>query len=313
MKRSTTSDEDILREFIFLMNNRRFEYYGFYRIVKVVVSVTVAARTNNATVLSKVVFEASSSDNLWETCLLDRLRDIRVGSEVAFEYLTGVEGSWFWRKDFVSSEDFEPALIPEKTIPDPDDKRLENWDERAKIPNPEASMPDDWDEDAPIEIEDAEAEKPEGWLDDEPEEIDDPEASKPEDWDDEEDGAWESPTEQIDNPDYFELEEPDFEPVAAIGIEILTIQNGILFDNILIVADEKVAESYRETTWKPKFEVEKEKQKSEDEATRVSDGPAGFQDVIEKGDKQPNVTIGKGGHRGVKEHFKAFRYNRLRN
>ncbi|KAF6163036.1 hypothetical protein GIB67_013099 [Kingdonia uniflora] len=265
------------------------------------------------------------------------------------------------KANFLSSEDFEPALIPEKTIPDPDDKKPEDWDERAKIPDPEASKPDDWDEDAPMEVEDAEAEKPEGWLDDEPEEIDDPEASKPEDWDDEEDGAWEPPMvdnpkceaapgcgewkkpmkqnpaykgkwhaslidnpsykgiwkpQQIDNPDYFELEKPDFEPVAAIGIEIWTMQDGILFDNILIAADEKVAESYREKTWKPKFEVEKEKQKSEDEAAGISDGLAGFQkkvfdllykvadvpflaayklqilDIIEKGEKQPNITIG---------------------
>ncbi|KAF6169172.1 hypothetical protein GIB67_013602, partial [Kingdonia uniflora] len=45
-----------------------------------------------------------------------------------------------WRKDFVSSKDFEPALIPEKTIPDPDDTKLEDWDERAKIPDSEASI-----------------------------------------------------------------------------------------------------------------------------------------------------------------------------
>ncbi|KAF6148248.1 hypothetical protein GIB67_012023 [Kingdonia uniflora] len=213
-----------------------------------------------------------------------------------------------WREDFLSSEDFEPALIPEKTIPDPDDKKPKDWDVRAKILDPEASKPDDWDEDGPMEIEDAEVEKPEGWLDDEPEEIDDPEASKPEDWYDEEDGAWEPP--MVDNP------KCEATPGCAIGIEIWTIQDGILFDNILIAADEKVAESYRDTTWKPKFKVDKEKHKSEDEAAGISDWLAGFQkkffdllykvadvpflaayklqilDVIEKGEKQPNITIG---------------------
>ncbi|MGD7201709.1 hypothetical protein, partial [Ralstonia pseudosolanacearum] len=103
----------------------------------------------------------------------------------------------------------------------------------------------------------------------------------------------------------------------AIGIEIWTMQNGILFDNVLITSDEKDAESYRETTWKPKFKVEKEKQKAEEDAAlSVSDGLAGFQkkvfdllykiadipfldayklkiyDIIEKGEKQPNITIG---------------------
>ncbi|CBI35622.3 unnamed protein product, partial [Vitis vinifera] len=93
------------------------------------------------------------------------------------------------------------------------------------------------------------------------------------------------------------------------------MQDGILFDNILITSDEKTAESYRETTWKPKFEVEKEKQKAEDAAAGF-DVPSGFQkkvfdllykiadisflnaykpkllDLIEKGEKQPNLTIG---------------------
>ncbi|PKI71565.1 hypothetical protein CRG98_008082 [Punica granatum] len=223
--------------------------------------------------------------------------------------------------NFLSSEDFEPPLIPAKTIPDPDDKKPEDWDERAKIPDPDAVKPDDWDEDASMEIEDEEAVKPEGWLDDEPEEIDDPEATKPEDWDDEEDGEWEAPKidnpkcetapgcgewkrpmkrnpaykgkwhaplidnpnykgiwkpRDIPNPEYFELDKPDFEPIVAIGIEIWTMQDGILFDNILITADEKVAESYRKTAWKPKFEAEKEKLKAE-EAAAGSDGLSDFQ------------------------------------
>ncbi|KAI4343533.1 hypothetical protein L6164_010871 [Bauhinia variegata] len=271
-----------------------------------------------------------------------------------------IDGEEKKKANFLSSEDFEPPLIPPQTIPDPDDKKPEDWDERAKIPDLNAVKPDDWDEDAPMEIEDEEAEKPEGWLDDEPEEIDDPEATKPEDWDDEEDGEWEAPKidnpkceagpgcgewkrpmkrnpaykgkwhaplidnpnykgiwkpREIPNPDYFELERPDFEPIAAIGIEIWTMQDGILFDNILIANDDKIAESYRETTWKPKFTIEKEKQKAE-ESESGSDGLAGFQkkvfdllykiadipflsahklkiyDLIEKGEKQPNLTIG---------------------
>ncbi|KAK0590749.1 hypothetical protein LWI29_031225 [Acer saccharum] len=271
-----------------------------------------------------------------------------------------IDGEEKKKANFLAADDFEPPLVPAETIPDPDDKKPEDWDEREKIPDPDAKKPEDWDENAPMEIEDEEAVKPEGWLDDEPEEIDDPEATKPEDWDDEEDGLWEAPKidnpkcetspgcgewkrpmkknpaykgkwhaplidnpnykgiwkpKDIPNPNYFELDKPDFEPIAAIGIEIWTMQDGILFDNILISKDEKVAESYRETTWKPKFEVEKEKQKAE-EVAAGSDGLAGFQkkvfdllyqiadipfleaykhkilDVIEKGEKQPNLTIG---------------------
>ncbi|CAK9163200.1 unnamed protein product [Ilex paraguariensis] len=272
-----------------------------------------------------------------------------------------IDGEEKKKANFLSAEDFEPPLVPPKTIPDPDDKKPEDWDERAKIPDPDAKKPEDWDEDAPLEIEDEDAVKPEGWLDDEPEEIDDPDATKPEDWDDEEDGEWEAPKidnpkcesasgcgewkrpmkrnpaykgkwyaslidnpsykgiwkpQQIPNPNYFELEKPNFEPVAAIGIEIWTMQDGILFDNILIASDEKVAESYREMKWKPKFLVEKEKQKAEEEAAGISGGLKGVQkkvfdllykiadipflsehklkilDLIEKAEKQPNMTIG---------------------
>ncbi|XP_022872834.1 calnexin homolog 1-like isoform X2 [Olea europaea var. sylvestris] len=270
-----------------------------------------------------------------------------------------IDGEEKKKANFLSAEDFEPPLIPAKTIPDPDDKKPEDWDERAQIPDPEAKKPDDWDEDAPMEIEDEDAVKPEGWLDDEPEDIDDPDATKPEDWDDEEDGEWEAPKvdnpkcgeapgcgewkkpmkrnpaykgkwhaplidnpnykgiwkpQEIPNPDYFELEKPNFEPIAAIGIEIWTMQDGLLFDNILIASNEKVAETYRLSAWKPKFEVEKEKQKEEESTD--SEGLKGIQKVvfdylykiadlpvlgdhkvkvlelIEKAEKQPNVTIG---------------------
>ncbi|KAJ6845661.1 calnexin-like protein [Iris pallida] len=272
-----------------------------------------------------------------------------------------IDGEEKKKANFLSGDDFEPALIPSKSIPDPDDRKPEDWDERAKIPDPNAVKPEDWDEDAPMEIEDEDALKPEGWLDDEPEEIDDPEANKPEDWDDEEDGEWEAPKidnpkceeapgcgewkrptkrnpaykgkwsaplidnpaykgiwkpQEIPNPEYFELERPEFEPIAAIGIEIWTMQDGILFDNILIASDEKTAESYRDNNWKPKYEVEKEKQKEEEAADVVPGELSGFQkkvfdvlyktadipfleaykikiiDVIEKGEKQPNLTVG---------------------
>ncbi|CAK9222672.1 unnamed protein product [Sphagnum troendelagicum] len=206
------------------------------------------------------------------------------------------------------SNDFDPTVVPPETIPDPEDKKPEDWDDRAKIPDPEASKPDDWDEEAPKEIEDEDAEKPEGWLDDEPDEVDDLDAVKPEDWDDEEDGEWEPPKvsnpkceeapgcgewtrptkknpaykgkwraplidnpeyqgiwapQQIPNPEYFELEKPNLEPIAAIGIEIWTMQDGILFDNVLVSHDEAAATEYREKTWKPKFDAEKEKEAAE--------------------------------------------------
>jgi calnexin len=225
------------------------------------------------------------------------------------------------------SDDFEPTVIPPKTIPDPEDSKPEDWDDRAKIPDPDATKPDDWDEDAPREIEDAEAERPEGWLDDEPDEVDDPDAVKPEDWDDEEDGEWEPPKttnpkceeapgcgewkrpmkknpafkgkwrapmidnpryqgiwapKQIPNPDYFELEKPNLEAVAAIGIEIWTMQDGILFDNILVAHDEGVAEEYRKTTWLPKHTAEKEKEAVEEKKAEKKEEKTSLDNIKEK-------------------------------
>ncbi|KAF9620506.1 hypothetical protein IFM89_013123 [Coptis chinensis] len=147
--------------------------------------------------------------------------------------------------NFLSAEDFEPALIPAKTIPDPDDKKPEDWDEREKIPDSDAVKPEDWDENAPMEIEDEEAVKPEGWLDDEPEEVDDPEASKPEDWDDEEDGEWEAP----------KIETQSVRQHLAVKK---------VFDILYKIADVPFLEAYKNQ----------------------------IVDIIEKGEKQPNITIG---------------------
>ncbi|KAI5069648.1 hypothetical protein GOP47_0015949 [Adiantum capillus-veneris] len=207
------------------------------------------------------------------------------------------------------SDNFDPPVLPPKMIPDPEDTKPEDWDERAKVPDPEAVKPEDWDEDAPYETEDMDATKPEGWLDDEPEEIDDVDAVKPEDWDDDEDGEWEVPkvsnpkcvdgpgcgnwtrpkkknpafkgkwyapmienpaykgtwkAQEIPNPDYFHLEKPNLEPISAVSIEIWTMQDGILFDNVLITSNEDLAAEYRDMEWKVKFNVEKMQQKKEE-------------------------------------------------
>uniref|UniRef100_A0A6M2DZB2 Putative calnexin n=1 Tax=Xenopsylla cheopis TaxID=163159 RepID=A0A6M2DZB2_XENCH len=94
--------------------------------------------------------------------------------------------------------DFTPPVNPPQEIPDPDDVKPENWDDREKIPDPEATKPDDWDEEEPAQIIDPAAEKPAGWLDDEEEMIPDPDAIKPADWDTDMDGDWEAPL--IPNP-----------------------------------------------------------------------------------------------------------------
>jgi hypothetical protein len=57
------------------------------------------------------------------------------------------------------------------------------------------------------------------------------------------------------------LEKPNVEPIIAIGIVIWTMQDGILFDYILVTHNDGVACEHRHTTWKPKFHMEKKKEK----------------------------------------------------
>lgn len=73
-----------------------------------------------------------------------------------------VDGEVKKKVNLLSYEHFDPPVIPPRTVPDPDDKKPEDWDEREKIADPDAKKPDDWDEDAPFEIKDDDAVKPEG-------------------------------------------------------------------------------------------------------------------------------------------------------
>lgn len=84
---------------------------------------------------------------------------------------------------------------------------------------------------------------------------------------------------QIPNEEYFELEKPNLEAVAAIGIEIWTMQDGILFDNILVAHDEKVAEEYRKTTWEPKYLIEKEKVVGEEKKEKEEKSSTGIEAI----------------------------------
>ena len=62
--------------------------------------------------------------------------------------------------------------MPPQKIKDPEAKKPDDWDDRAKIDDPEDSKPEDWEQ---------------------PEHTADPDATKPDDWDDEMDGEWEPP------------------------------------------------------------------------------------------------------------------------
>lgn len=153
--------------------------------------------------------------------------------------------------------------VDEARIADPDATKPDDWDEDApfEVVDTEAEKPDDWLEDEPKTVPDPEAEKPEDWDDEEdgdwiPPQVPNPkceEASGCGPWEPpmkrnpEYKGKWTAPfidnpaykgpwaPRKIANPDYFEDKTPsNFEPIGAIGFEIWTMQNNILFDNIYI-------------------------------------------------------------------------------
>ncbi|KAJ0101307.1 hypothetical protein Patl1_05630 [Pistacia atlantica] len=228
------------------------------------------------------------------------------------------------------------------TILDPSAPKPDDWDEVAPpmIEDEDAVKPEGWLDDVPLEIDDPDASNPEIWDDEEDGEWEPPKVPNPKCASAPGCGKWKRPEKKnpaykekwkrphienpkfkgiwkprmIKNPKYFEIDTPNFEPIAAIGIEIWTMQEDLLFDNIMITRDEHVASRYRDITWKPKYDVEKAKQKAEELASldfvtrfqqwavnmlfRIADHPHmeaykhHFVDIIEKVEDQPKATLG---------------------
>merc|ERR1711980_15806 len=151
-------------------------------------------------------------------------------------------------------------FLPPKTIKDPEAKKPEDWDDRAKIDDPEDVKPEDWEK---------------------PEHIADPEAKKPEDWDDEMDGEWEPP--MIDNPSYKgiwvhpEIDNPEyapdasigkFEEICAVGFDLWQVKSGPIFDNVLITDDAAEAKKIGDELFKATSKAEKKMKDAQDEEER---------------------------------------------
>merc|ERR1719240_531283 len=174
---------------------------------------------------------------------------------------------------------------------------VDDWDfPKPTIDDPSDSKPTDWVDET--EIDDPEDKKPDGY-DDVPAQIPDPDATKPEDWDDEDDGEWEPPlidnpdfkgewvAKKIDNPDYkgewkpAQIANKDYEEgvqLAAfdssyIGYELWTVNNGTIFDNILVTDDLEYAKAQGEKLWRPTSKGEKEVKEKWDKENKPADDP----------------------------------------
>merc|ERR1711861_12916 len=107
-------------------------------------------------------------------------------------------------------------------------------------------------------------------YDDIPAQIPDPDATKPEDWDDEDDGEWEPPL--IDNPDFQgEWFAKKIDNPAYVGYELWIVNNGTIFDNILVTDDIEYAKAQGEKLWRPTSKGEKEVKEAWDKENKPAD------------------------------------------
>ncbi|KAI8611375.1 Calreticulin family-domain-containing protein [Chytriomyces sp. MP71] len=176
-------------------------------------------------------------------------------------------------------------------ISDPEAVKPNDWDESAprEILDEDATMPEDWLENEPKSIPDPEAVKPDDWDNEEDGDftaptIDNPKCAdvsgcgpwtKPMKPNPDYKGKWKAPiidnpaykgvwkARQIENPAWFEDKQPsNMGQIGAIGFELWTMQNGILFDNVYIGDSEKDAKALRKEVWVAKYKIEKEKEKA---------------------------------------------------
>ncbi|CAK7228666.1 hypothetical protein SCUCBS95973_006956 [Sporothrix curviconia] len=189
-------------------------------------------------------------------------------------------------KEIDDAKDTKPEdWVDEARIADPEAKKPEDWDEDApfEIVDEEATQPEDWLVDEPLTIADPEAQKPADWEDDEDGDwlaptVPNPKCAevsgcgpwtKPMKKNPDYKGKWSAPLidnpaykgvwapRKIKNPDYYEDKTPaNFEPMGAIGFEIWTMQNDILFDNIYIGHSVEDARKLAEETFFEKHPVE---------------------------------------------------------
>ncbi|CAL1280656.1 unnamed protein product [Larinioides sclopetarius] len=182
------------------------------------------------------------------------------------------------------SNDVKPADWDEREkIPHPTATKPDDWDEDAprQIVDPNARKPDGWLDDEPELIPDPNAEKPTDWDDEMDGEWEAPLINNPKcekigcgKWkapmidNPKYKGKWRAPLidnpnykgkwkpKRIPNPHYFEDKYPyKMTPIAAVGFELWSMVDGIMFDNIIITDDMYVAEHWAAETFDLKREL----------------------------------------------------------
>jgi len=216
-------------------------------------------------------------------------------------------------KEIDDPTDSKPSTwVDEKTIADPAAKKPADWDEDApyEIVDTEAVKPEGWLDDEPTSIPDPDAEKPEEWDDEEDGDWIAPTVRNPKCDEAPGCGPWKAPYKpnpdykgkwyapmidnpaykgewaprQISNPAYFEDLTPaqSLNKIGGVGIELWTMTEDILFDNIYIGHSVEDAKAFAAETFEVKKPLESTaakvaEQDDEDvEAVSFKDDPVAF-------------------------------------
>ncbi|CEH18178.1 calnexin [Ceraceosorus bombacis] len=223
-------------------------------------------------------------------------------------------------KEIDDPEDKKPAdWVDTPKIVDPDAKKPDDWDEDAPaaIPDEDAVKPEGWLDDEPAVVPDPDAKKPEEWDDEEDGEwtaalVPNPKCTtapgcgpwiRPSKSNPDFKGPWNAPLidnpaykgewkpAKIPNPKFFEdLEPSHFTSIAAVGYEIWTMDENILFDNIYVGHSVEDAKTLAEESWAKKLKVEQgleekeeaAKKEEEKKASKAASGPGVVAQVREK-------------------------------
>jgi len=216
----------------------------------------------------------------------DNSFDILIDGEVkkTGNLLTSMEPAVNPPKVIDDPADSKPSdWVDEAKIDDPSASKPDDWDEDApaRLPDPAATMPAGWREDQQKKIPDPTAKQPDDWDPDEDGDWEAPVIENPAckvgcgKWEPptianpQYKGKWHAPRidnpaykgiwkpRQIDNPNYFVDEAPYLLPtISAVGIDIWTMQKGIIFDNIIVATDPQRAQQFGEDTWKVRHQLE---------------------------------------------------------
>jgi len=202
-------------------------------------------------------------------------------------------------------EDKKPEnWIDEPKMDEPGATKPDDWDEDAptQIPDPKSSKPSSWLDDAPDMVPDPASSVPDDWDADEDGEWEAPMIKNPDcekfgcgEWkaplvaNPDYKGKWFAP--RVDNPEYIgvwapkKIDNPNFfvdesphavAPIGGIGIELWTMQNGILFDNLLLTNDAAVASKLAAETFLVRQAQETEVNKAAQREAELAAGGDGF-------------------------------------